>query len=742
MDSPAADSEPRKKLRVRVRPDLAVAAHRYEGRTYYVVKDPVSLRYYRYSEQEHFLMRLLDGSATLDQARQRFEAEFRPERLSLEDTEAFAQELLLAGLAHADSAGADRQLFTRRKEQRRTEWLQALTNVLYIKVPLFDPDKLLARLLPYLRWVYTTWFMLLSAGVILAAVLLVATHFETFRDRLPGSHAFFNVQTMVSVWVAFAVVKVIHEFGHGLSCKAQGGETHEMGLLFLCLSPCLYCNVSDAWVLPSKWRRMLIGFAGIYVELMIAALATFVWWNTPAQPWINHPSLILMVVCSVSTVVFNGNPLLRYDGYYVLADWIELPNLRSRANRFLTHLVLGHCLGITVPAEAYTAPWRRTLFVVYAVTSYVYGWVVAYGVLWVLHRLLEPYRLGAVSSLLACVAAGSLVGWPLWRLGKSLRQRGRLPEMKPLRLLLSAAALAGLAAFIALVPLPISQVRQAALVQLQPEAAEKVFVATPGILERLHVRDGQAVREGEILAEFRSLDVDNRLEEARSEYDIRTVQVRALRAQADRTASPSDRARAEAAVAAAAGERALFARQLEVYDKMRQRLVLRAPRAGVVMGPPRIDEVGKRWEKDEHTPFCTIGDPARAQALVPVSPADYRLLKDDLAHEPDLPVTIRVQGRDARTWRGKLARLPESEARVVPWALTAQAGGPLAVKPAARGNAYEPQSQQYLLGIDFLETDPAFCPGTLAQVKIRCRWRTTAWWLWRTLAGTFDLGLI
>src|SRR5260370_16183933 len=126
-----------------------------------------------------------------------------------------------------------------------------------------------------------TWLLLLSLGVFLAAIGLVLPHFQTFRDRLPSYHEFFSFKTVVYLWVALGVVKVIHEFGHGLSCKKFGGEVHEMGLLFLCLSPALYCNVSDAWTLPNKWHRIIISAAGIYVELVIAAAATFIWWNTP-----------------------------------------------------------------------------------------------------------------------------------------------------------------------------------------------------------------------------------------------------------------------------------------------------------------------------------------------------------------------------------------------------------------------------------------------------------------------------
>src|SRR6516164_4538279 len=332
---PAADLERRKHLRLSLRKDLVIDAQRYEGRTYYVLKDPVSLRYYRLKENEHYLLRYLDGEHTLEDAQKAYEAYYRPERLKLEDLEAFAQQLLTAGLAHNESPQAGKQLFDRRKKRRRSEWMQTLTNILYIKIPVYDPDRLLAWMLPYLRWIFTFWFMALSISIMLAAILLVTTHFETFREKLPSYHEFFSFKTVIYLWAALGIVKVIHEFGHGLSCKAFGGEVHEMGFLFLCFSPCMYCNVSDAWTLPSKWQRIIISGAGIYVELMIAA---FVWWNSPGQPFINNLSLSLMVVCSVSTVVFNGNPLMRYDGYYVLADWLEIPNLRDRSNRYLQRL--------------------------------------------------------------------------------------------------------------------------------------------------------------------------------------------------------------------------------------------------------------------------------------------------------------------------------------------------------------------------------------------------------------------
>src|SRR5207244_1892804 len=208
--------------------------------------------------------------------------------------EQFGQQLLQAGLVQNETAGAGKLLFENRQKRRRMEWLGTFTNILYIKIPIFDPEKLLGKMLPWLYWMFTTWFFLASIAFLGAVLMLVGTHFETFYSKLPSYHEFFNFKSVFYLWIALGVVKVIHEFGHGLSCKAFRGEVHEMGFLLLCLSPAMYCNVSDAWTLPNKWHRIIISAAGIYVELMIAAAATFIWWNTPGQPFINNLSLSLM----------------------------------------------------------------------------------------------------------------------------------------------------------------------------------------------------------------------------------------------------------------------------------------------------------------------------------------------------------------------------------------------------------------------------------------------------------------
>jgi len=167
------DLERRKHVRVLLRRDLAITPQTYEGRRYYVVKDPVSLRYFRFKEQERFLLGLMDGDHTLDDAQKQFELRFRPDRLTLEDLEAFASQLLQAGLAQNESPQAGKQLFTRYKKRKRQTFISAFLNILYIKIPIFDPERVLTKMLPPLRFIFTIWFLVLSIGVMLAAIGLV-----------------------------------------------------------------------------------------------------------------------------------------------------------------------------------------------------------------------------------------------------------------------------------------------------------------------------------------------------------------------------------------------------------------------------------------------------------------------------------------------------------------------------------------------------------------------------------------
>jgi putative peptide zinc metalloprotease protein len=293
----------------------------------------------------------------------------------------------------------------------------------------------------------------------------------------------------------------------------------------------------------------------------------------------------------------------------------------------------------------------------------------------------------------------------------------------------------------------VSRVRELGVVQVQEDHKKVYYAQEPAILADIMVKEGQKVRSGTILAEFRSVKLDLEEAEVTTELNIRKEMLDELRRS---YSQGGDKEKAEVTRQIVTTEAELQ----EARDKVAQiqrakaKMVLRADRDGVVMGLPRRDEIGKMWDKEQATPFCTIGDPTRLQVLLPVVPSDYDLVRDNLVkaktRKEELPVVIRVHGHDAETWEGRvrLDKLPSSEAKEVPEALSNKAGGPLAIKPSADPKALVPQNQVYLIPVEFVKPDSTICTGSLAQVKIHCEYRSLAWWTWRTICSTFDIGLL
>src|SRR4029450_9491912 len=275
----------------------------------------------------------------------------------------------------------------------------------------------------------------------LTALSLVFVQFDEFSRRLPNFHSFFGPQNWFYLAITMAVVKVLHEFGHGLSCKHFGGECHELGAMMLVFTPALYCNVSDSWMLPNKWHRAAIGAAGMYVELFLAALATFLWWfSTPGL--FNHIMLSVMFICSVSTVVFNGNPLLRFDGYYILMDLLEIPNLRHKATEITRGFFVWLCLGIEQPENPFLPHQYQWAFGAYTIAAVIYRWLVVFSIVFFLNKVFEPYGLKIIGQLIGLSGFVGLIGQPLWELGKFFYTPGRMNKMKRERVGASAGVIA------------------------------------------------------------------------------------------------------------------------------------------------------------------------------------------------------------------------------------------------------------------------------------------------------------
>jgi putative peptide zinc metalloprotease protein len=310
----------------RLRSDLIVRPQQTTQGTSVVIKNPESRKFFRLGEAEYFIAQQLDGETPLEAIRQKTEAKFGGE-LAIEILNAFLENLKKNHILETTEAGGKGAY----REPPRFRG-----SPLYCRFKVFDPCRLLQRLVPWTGFFYSSFFVLLSAAAILAAAGVTVTSWGDFRQDLPR---------LYGSWSSIAVVLALnflvvgcHEFGHGLTCTRFGGEVHEMGCALVFLQPAFYCNVSDAWLFAEKSKRLWVGIAGPYFELFLWSLAVLIWRTTEPDTWINFITLSVMATSGVKTLL-NFNPLIKLDGYYLLSDYLEIPNLRRRSFRHVGSLV-------------------------------------------------------------------------------------------------------------------------------------------------------------------------------------------------------------------------------------------------------------------------------------------------------------------------------------------------------------------------------------------------------------------
>lgn len=725
---------------IRKRPDLFARRHRYQGRSYWVVKDPVGLNYFRFQDQEFFILNLLDGHTSLDEIKQQFEREFPPEKITLEELQHFVGSLHRGGLVIADVPGQGVQLHKRRAERKWKELLGTFANVLAIRFRGIDPDRLLEAIYPFIAWVFRPWAVAAWAALALSAGALVLVEFDVFQSKLPSFHQFFTVNNAFMLMVVLGVTKVIHEFGHGLSCKHFGGECHEMGVMFLVLTPCLYCNVSDSWMLPNKWHRAAIGAAGMYVEIFLASVATFVWWFS--EPGLlNHLALSTMFVCSVSTVVFNGNPLLRYDGYYITSDLLEIPNLRQKASDILNRKLGQWCLGLEPQEDPFLPQRNQWAFALYTVAAAIYRWVVLFSILWFLYNMWKPYRLEIIGQMIMAASLIGLVVSPAYKVAKFFWVPGRAHKVKKWRMYTSLVVLAGVVAAICLIPLPY---RVVCALEVQPRDAHNVYVHVPGTLEELLVKPGEKVHSGQVLARLKNVELELAIEKLKSQEEMYRQQLASLDSKAFEDQSAMARVQATRELLDSTVE------QLKKKNHDRQQLELKAPRDGFVMPPHEkpqppaamADEQLPAWhgtplvdhnvgcQLDEGELFCQVGMPDQWRADMVIDQNDT-----EFVHKGQ-KVEVLLNSLPEMMFRSQVSDIAAEKLQVASKQLSNKSGGELATKTDEAGQE-RPMSATYEAWADLDDPAHVLRLGLTGTAKVHAGYQTLGQRLWRYLTRTF-----
>lgn len=569
---PTLQTATQRPIPLQVRDDLVYEQIDYLGVAYWVVKDPVGLKYFRLQPEQYHALLLMNGQRSLEELREVLHETLPTVRLQLSDIQHLITDLHQKGLVFSNRYGQGAALTKQQLEEKKKKFFTTIRSLLYIRLPGWDPEVVLQKLYPLFRWLYQPWCVATTIALVVSSWILLAVQFDTFASQLPEFQQFFGWPNLLYIWVTLGTCKIIHEFGHGLTCKHFGGECHGMGIMLLVFSPCLYCDVSDSWVLRNKWKRIMIGAAGMYIEVLISAIAIFVWWNT-RPGMIHHLCLNIFFVTTITTVLWNANPLMRFDGYYMMSDLLEIPNLRPKADKLLRDQFAWRCLGIEPKPDPFMPESGRLWFALFAISAGLYRWFILAAITVFLYTVLKPYGLQSIGIMLAVVSMGMVV----FNVGLNVYKLVNAPRIEPLsrpKIAITVTALVVLVVSSLAVPLPL---HVKAMFLIEPHDVRHVYTLAAGRLDTRPVQPGNRVSTGETLARLSQPAL--KLEQLRLEQEeqVQIVRVSVASALDDRGQEELARAR-----------RRTIHGQRDEFQKQIEQLTILAPCDGIIVAPTRI----------------------------------------------------------------------------------------------------------------------------------------------------------
>ena len=351
--------------------------HRYRGKAWYVVTDPAGGRVHRLPPESFMLLQAMDGTATVGAIWEAAATRLGDDTPSQDQVIQLLGQLHAADLLHADVAPDTRELLERRDQAERRRLKQSMLNPLSLRFGIWNPDRFLTRALPAVRPLFSWFGVLLWACLVLPALALAAQHWTALSSDV-GDRVL-AADNLLLLAVVLPATKLLHELGHGFAAKRFGAAVPEIGIMILMLFPMPYVDATAAAGLRSKWQRITVGGAGMAVETALAAIAMIVW--AAVEPGLVRAlAFNVMFAAGVTTVLFNGNPLMRYDGYYMLSDAIEIPNLGQRGTRYWSYLANRYLLGQTDQPPHAAGLGERLWFLAYTPAATVYRLTVTLGI--------------------------------------------------------------------------------------------------------------------------------------------------------------------------------------------------------------------------------------------------------------------------------------------------------------------------------------------------------------------------
>ncbi|MDR1520560.1 MAG: hypothetical protein LBU23_10555 [Planctomycetota bacterium] len=697
-----------------LRPRLisAVRLHKqfFRGREWYIIRSPLNQDYLRLDGAAYSFIGLLDGYRTVAEAWKISIERLGDAAPTQNEAIQIIGQLYTSNLLRAEIPPDAESLFGRYKKRRNREVKSAFQSFLFPRFKLWDPDAFLARWVGVVGWIFTWKGAVLWTLIILAGLYSLAGHGGSLYDSSAGVLSPSNLPLLYG---AFVLAKAVHEGAHAFSCKCLGrfeqnsGHVHNTGIMLLLFTPAPYVDASASWAFRSKWRRMMVAAAGVWSELALASVAAIVWTRTAGGSTTNALAYNLMFVASVSTLLFNGNPLLRYDAYYILCDLLEMPNLGNRGQQYVYYLVKRYVWNVKDAAHQARGAFEKFIFVAYAVASNIYRVFLLSGILLTIADM--AFFIGVILAL------GSLVMWLFVPLFKFVRCLAVNPELgrTRIRAMLTTSCFAALLFFlVGLLNVP-DRFQIEGVVE--SDSFTRVHSGSSGFLVSVLDSEEKVAANTTVLAEL-----DN--PSLRSEWRVLTAKEKEIHARI-RIAEATDPAEAIAArerLLALEKEKARVARLLK-------RLKIVSSQDGVWVSPLLSGKIGG---------YITIGD-----AMGDVITLDSLTIRSipgqdaamSLITESKPLVELRVKGRaDLETTAKIVAVIPGGRKELPSPALGYPAGGETAVD-ASDSRGLTPEEHVFEIKLGVHGAAWRMLPGQVVTIRFTAADKPIAVQAWRSL---------
>lgn len=697
-----------KDLSPRLRSHVAAHRHVVRGVVWHVLQDAQTGSFFRVTPAAYRFLSGLDGRRTVAELWEAAGRRIGDDHLSQEEVIMFLAQLHRSDMLIGEDLPDLGELLERSRSKSRRAVLNRVRNPLALRIPVFDPDAFLERWIGLVRPLFTPAGFLAWLALVLWGSALAATQWDALTQNVFDRVV--SLDTLAFVLILYPIIKAFHELGHGFAVKAWGGQVHELGIMILVFMPVPYVDASAASAFRQRRRRAVVGGVGIMVELALAAIAMIVWTN--AEPGLVRAAAFnVMLIGGISTLLFNGNPLLRFDGYYVLCDALDIPNLGTRSNRYIQYLVQRYAFGKRDAEDPSSVPGERGWFVAYGVLAFVYRMFIM-----IVISLFVASQFFFVGVLLALLAVFVTIVMPMYKGWRFVFGSNRLGDRQRPAQWVTLTALAALAGGLFVVPAPDATVSEGVV---WPSTAARVVASNGGFVTEVKSTPDTWVEEGEALitlgdpeldAQIATLEVEERefLARFNSSNVLQPAQARIASEQLQRTRAAlafwRERRQLQSITARAAGEFVLLGdRNIEGH------LVSEGTLLGYVLSDaPRILHVV--------VPQARIND----------------IRRDTTA------VAVRFASAPGQELSGEIVHITPSAIDAVPSAVLATGGGgSVLLDPEAPDGVRKPLQKHYEVEVRVHEEAGVWRAEERAMVRFRHSPAPLGVQLWRSVRDVF-----